>query len=51
MLAITIWLRKQRTFQGHFQPLQETVLLEHRTEQAEWACHALSHHLQKFCLF
>jgi len=26
MLTITTWLRKQRIFQGHFQPLLETVL-------------------------
>lgn len=26
VLAIMTWHRKQRTFQGHFQPLQETVL-------------------------
>lgn len=25
MLAIITWLEKQKTFQGHFQPLQETV--------------------------
>lgn len=47
MLAITTWLRKQRTFQGHFQPLQEAVL----SETQNCACHALSHYSWQTCLF